>query len=161
MQIVSGRDKSVPRLWPYGLLAGDRSPHVGTWVEPSWSSLALGRFLVFFHDQLHVLLDIGECLKWNVRDVVFLAILLEAKALAREENIGFTGSRKIGHTVANENDQGNLAINAVLGSLGATFLDRKGLVMAQLGVMSPDRFPFRSVRFDIGVICNNLDRRLH
>jgi hypothetical protein len=50
-----------------------------------------------------------------------------------------------------------LAINAILGGLGATFLDRKGFVMTQLGVMSPDRFPFRTVRFDIGVICNNLD----
>jgi hypothetical protein len=139
------------------LLARNPSPHIGTWVEPSWSSLASGLFLVFFPDRQNLPLDVGECLERNVRDVVFLAIFLEPKALAREENIGFTGSRKIRYTVANENNQGNLAINAILGGLGATFLNRKGLVMAKLRIVSPDRFPFRAVRLDIGVICNDLN----
>lgn len=112
--------------------------------------------MIIHHDFLELHLDVGKAVKGDVCDIVFEAVFLKIETLACEKHVRMASGRKIGDTVADEDDQGAAAIArstvAVLG-YGDTF------VVAEVAFMAPDGLPVRAIRHDLGVIGNNIDAR--
>jgi hypothetical protein len=103
--------------------------------------VTFGLLFILLHDAYDFLLDIGESIVTNVRNLVLDAVFFETKALSCEEDISLTSGRKIRNSIANEDDEWDLAFFGSFLCFCAGFLYGKSLVVAELGIVAPYWLP--------------------
>lgn len=144
----------------YSFLAGNPSPHVRARVVARRLADTTSLDLVLAGNLLELLLDIGEAVEGDVRDIVFLAMLLETQAAACEEDVRLAGSGKVRDAVADEHDQGHFVRTAHGLGLSAALVDGARLVVACVGVVvTPDGLPLRTVHWHDAFTGDDINRR--
>jgi hypothetical protein len=76
----------------YRFFGRNPPPHVSPRVVPHRLTHTTGLTLILPTDSLDLTLNIKEAIKGDVRDLVFLAILLETETATSKENVCFAGS---------------------------------------------------------------------